>query len=250
VKASDHFSQVAGSYARRRPHYPEELFSYLGRLAPGQGLAWDCAAGSGQATLPLTRYFERVVATDLSAAMLAQAAPHPRIEYRVALAHASGLEPRSADLITVAQALHWFDLPLFYAEVDRVLKPDGVLAVWTYSIPVVEDRSTNLILERFYHEVVGPYWPPERHHVEAGYRTLAFPYPELAPPAFEMEREWSLEDLVGYISTWSATQSYRQETGSDPIPDLTRALESAWGNPALAQRVRWPLSIRTGRKPI
>jgi SAM-dependent methyltransferase len=159
------------------------------------------------------------------------------------------LEPRSVDLITVAQALHWFDLPLFYAEVDRVLKPGGVLAVWTYGIQVVDDRSTNRILERFYHEVVGPFWPPERHHVEAGYRTLAFPYHELEPPAFEMEQEWSLEDLVGYISTWSATQLYRRATESDPIPELTRALESVWGNPGVARRVRWPLSIRTGRKP-
>jgi ubiquinone/menaquinone biosynthesis C-methylase UbiE len=250
VKASDHFSQVAGAYAQRRPRYPKELFSYLAGLVSGHSLAWDCAAGSGQATLSLARHFQRVVGTDLSAAMLAQAPEHTRIEYRVAPAHVSGLQPKSADLITVAQALHWLDLAEFYAEVDRVLRPDGVLAVWTYGIQVLDDEALNRILERFYHEVIGPYWAPERRHVEAGYRTLEFPYPELDSPTFEMEQHWSLDDLVGYVGTWSATQLFRQTTRSDPIPGLARELEPWWGNPEAARLVRWPLSMRIGRKPV
>jgi SAM-dependent methyltransferase len=249
VTATDHFSQVAGSYAQRRPHYPEVLFSYLGERVSGHNLAWDCAAGSGQATVPLAGYFRRVVGTDASAAMLAQAPQHPRIEYRVAPAQESGLESQSADLITVAQALHWLDLAQFYAEVDRVLRPDGVLAVWTYGIQVVEDTSIDVILQRFYHEIVGPYWPAERRHVESGYRTLDFPYPEIWSPAFEMELDWSLGDLVGYISTWSATQLFRQATHSDPIPAIARELGSVWENPRAPKRVRWPLSMRIGRKP-
>jgi SAM-dependent methyltransferase len=249
MKASDHFSQVAGAYAQRRPHYPTNLFSFLAGVSPDHRLAWDCAAGTGQASVPLARHFERVVATDASSAMLAQAEPHVRVEYRVAPAHESGLEPRSADLITVAQALHWLDLPSFYREVDRVLKPAGVLAVWTYGIQVMEDSTLNRILQHFYREVVGPCWPPERRHVESGYRTLDFPYPELVPPTFQMEHDWSLEDLLGYISTWSATQFFRQAKGFDPVAELRLNLGSVWTSPGSARRVRWPLSVRLGRKP-
>jgi ubiquinone/menaquinone biosynthesis C-methylase UbiE len=248
MKACDHFSSVANSYALRRPQYPDELFAFLAGVASGHDLAWDCAAGSGQATIPLARHFRAVVGTDISSAMLAQAPRHPAVEYRTATAYQSGLGSHTADLVTVAQALHWLDLEPFYIEVDRVLRPGGVLAVWTYGTQVLEPSSVNQALERFYQDVVGPYWPPERRHVESGYQTLPFPYPELEHPTFQMQQQWTLDELLGYVGTWSATQLYREAKGVDPVADLARELGPLWGDPRTARSVSWPLSLRVGRQ--
>jgi SAM-dependent methyltransferase len=246
---ADHFSRLAPAYASGRPSYPDELFSYLTGLLDRHELAWDCAAGSGQATIPLARTFQRVLATDASAAMLDQAPRHPRIEYRVATAEKSGLSPGTADLVVVAQALHWLDLDCFYPEVARVLVPGGVLAVWTYGTQYLDDPGIDRLLQRFYTEVVGPYWPGERRHVESGYRTLPFPFPELEPQSFAMEARWSLPQLLGYLRTWSATQRFRDRHGRDPVDPLSRDIEPFWGAPTSARRIRWPLSLRVGRRP-
>ena len=246
---SDHFSPVAASYAACRPRYPEQLFDYLAALAPRRTLAWDCAAGTGQATLPLASRFETVVATDISISMLEQAPRHPRVDYRGVPAQASGLPTASVDLVTVAQALHWLDTDLFYEEAARVLIRGGVLAVWSYATPYLDSATLQRELSRFCGEVVGPYWPAGRRHVEAGYRTLRFPFPELDPPAFAMEEQWRLARLIGYIGTWSATQRFREVVGRDPVRDLERALAPHW-DPSSTQRVRWRLTVRVGRRPL
>jgi SAM-dependent methyltransferase len=246
---ADHFSRLAPAYASCRPSYPDELFAYLSEISSRRELAWDCAAGTGQATVPLTRFFRRVIATDASSAMIDNASAHPSVEYRVAPAEASGLEPESVDLVTVAQALHWLDVEPFYAEVERVLVPDGVLAVWTYGRQYLDHKAMDSILERFYTDIVGPYWPGERRHVESGYRTLRFPFPELDPPAFAMQEEWTLSELLGYLRTWSATQRFRETQGHDPVDQLEGELAPLWGNPASVWRIRWPLSLRVGRRP-
>ncbi|HEU4588963.1 MAG TPA: class I SAM-dependent methyltransferase [Gemmatimonadales bacterium] len=246
---TDHFAPVAGAYAAHRPRYDEALFDWLATLAPRRTLAWDCGAGSGQATLPLADRFERVVGTDASAGQLAGAPTHARIEWRVAPAERSGLASASADLVTVAQALHWFDVPAFYREVDRVLAPGGVLAVWTYNRHRTDDPAVDEVVDRFYSETVGPYWPPERRLVEEGYRALPFPYPQLPAPPFRMEARWSLAELLGYIGSWSAVARYRAVRGSDPLVPLSRELESRWGNPAATRPVRWALTVRAGRRP-
>jgi SAM-dependent methyltransferase len=245
---ADHFSRVASAYATCRPRYPPKLFSYLSDLPARRELAWDCAAGSGQATLPLAGRFRRVLATDVSGAMLERAPRHPRVEYRVSRAEDSGLADSSADLVTVAQALHWLDIEPFYAEVERVLAPGGVLAVWSYTSQLLGDDMLDGMLTRFYTDVVGPYWPAERRHVEAGYRTLPFPYAELETPAFEMEERWSLPQLLGYLGTWSATQRFREVQGYDPVAQLADELAVSWGDPATVRLIRWPLSLRVGRK--
>jgi SAM-dependent methyltransferase len=246
---ADHFSRVAPAYASCRPGYPAELFSYLSDLPRQHDLAWDCGAGSGQATLPLTGKFRRVLATDISSAMLQSAPSHAGVEYRVAAAEESGLEAATVDLVTVAQALHWFPVEAFFAEADRVLKPGGVLAVWTYGNQVTADESLDAVLARFYRDVIGRYWPAERRHVESGYRSLPFPYPELDPPAFIMEERWTLSELLGYIGTWSATQHYQQALGHDPVAELGQELAGHWGPPSATRRIRWPLSLRLGRRP-
>ena len=244
---ADHFSALASSYAAARPTYPAPLFAHLAREAPGQGRAWDCAAGSGQATLELAPYFAEVLATDASAAQLAQAPACPGVTYRVAPAEASGLPDASVDLVTVAQALHWIDLPAFYAEVRRVLVPDGVLAVWCYGLQRLDHAPVDRLLEHFYREVVGPYWAPERRLVETGYRTIDFPFDERPSPPFDMGLDWTLQDLLAYVRTWSATAGFVRERGYDPVEQLGVDLAGPWG-PVARRRVRWPLSLRIGRR--
>jgi SAM-dependent methyltransferase len=244
---ADHFSRVAADYAARRPRYPPELFQYLASLAPSRDLAWDCAAGTGQASIPLGDWFERVVATDASAAMVAQADAHPKVEYRVAPAERSGLSGRSVDLVTVAQALHWLPLEDFYPEVERVLVPGGIVAVWTYGIIHVDAEPADGIVSRFYKDVVGVFWPAERRHVESGYRTLPFPFAELTPPSFAMQVQWTLAELLGYIGTWSATERYREAMGHDPVERLASELGSYWGDPVTSRTITWPLTLRVGK---
>jgi ubiquinone/menaquinone biosynthesis C-methylase UbiE len=242
----DHFSNVANRYAEFRPQYPGALFDYLATLPPPGSTVWDCACGNGQASADLATRFTRVVATDASADQVASAKPHPKIEFRVAAAEASGLPNASIGLITVAQAAHWFDFDRFYAEVRRVLQPGGVLAIWAYGINEVEGESVNELVREFYAKTVGPYWPPERRLVEEGYRTIPFPFTEITPPVFRMETRWTLEQLLGYFSTWSATSRYVKATGRNPIEPLREALSKVWGEVDVPRLVLWPMSLRIG----
>ena len=173
----DHFSKQAADYAIFRPGYPQELFTYLGTIAPSRQLAWDCGTGNGQAAVELASGFDRVIATDASEKQIANAEPHEHVEYRVAPAENSGIESETIDLIMVTQALHWFDLDRFYAEARRVLKPDGVLAASAYNLLRIEP-AIDEIANRYYYEVVGPFWPPERQLVER-FADLPFPFDEI-----------------------------------------------------------------------
>jgi SAM-dependent methyltransferase len=243
----DHFSGVATQYAQFRPVYPTALFAHLGQLCGARTLAWDCACGNGQASVDLADVFERVIATDGSAPQIASARPHPRVEYRVAPAEASGLAEQSVDLVTVAQALHWLDLQRFYPEAQRVLRPGGVLAVWVYGRLELEGADVNALVQRFYRDI-GPYWPPGREHVDDGYRNLAFPLPQLPTPDFAIEARWTLERFAGYVRSWSATARYREQHGHDPVTGLVQELAPLWaeGEP---RGIRWPLALRCGRVP-
>jgi SAM-dependent methyltransferase len=242
----DHFSTRSPDYAAHRPGYPAALFDTLVALTRDHALAWDCATGSGQAARGLAAHYARVVASDASDAQIAAAPAHPGIEFRVAPAEASGLPAHCADLVTVAQAAHWFDLPAFHAEVRRVLKPGGVLAIWCYERLSIEPALDGIV-EAFYGDLLGPYWPPERRHVEAGYRDLPFPFAELPAPELGMEASWNLDQLLGYFSTWSALKAYRRATGEDPLPALRVSLAAAWISLASAKTIKWPLSVRLGR---
>ena len=243
----DHFSKQAADYAIFRPDYPQELFTYLGSIAPSRQLAWDCGTGNGQAAVGLASGFDRVIATDASEKQIANAQPHEHVEYRVAPAENSGIESEMIDLIMVAQALHWFDLDRFYAEARRVLKPDGVLAASAYNLLRIEP-AIDEIANRYYYEVVGPFWPPERQLVER-FADLPFPFDEIRAPKFEMTAKWSFEHLLGYLRTWSSTQRFIAAKGTDPLDQITNDLRSAWGNPRRTRSVSWPLVVRIGRKP-
>lgn len=243
---TDHFSRQAPDYAKYRPGYPEPLFSWLADRASGDELAWDVGCGNGQAAVPLATHFHRVVATDLSAAQIAQAQPHPRVEYRVAPCEASGLPDASCDLVTVAQAIHWFDFDKFYAEVRRVLKPGGLLAAWTYTL-LRGEPAINAVIEAFYTGVLAPWWPPQRRWVELDYIGMPFPFAAVSPaPTFEIRLCWTLADLVNYIGTWSAVQRYRAETGIDPTRELFARLHPHWGNPAIQREIVWPIALLAG----
>lgn len=243
---SDHFAAVAAQYADSRPRYPDSLFDWLAAQCAPRDLAWDCGAGSGQASIALARHFTRVIATDASAAQIAQAQPDPRVEYRVAPAECSTIDDASADLVIVAQALHWFDLARFYAELRRVTRRGALIAAWCYDLLRV-DREIDRRLDRFYGEVVGPFWPPERRLLEAGYRTLPFPFAEEPTPQFTMVADWTLGELVGYLGTWSAVERCRAATGEDPVGPLATELAGLWGEADRARRVSWPLALRAGR---
>jgi SAM-dependent methyltransferase len=242
----DHFSQKSGTYATHRPTYPAALVDYLADLAPGTRLALDVGCGTGQLSTPLARRFARVIATDASAAQIASAEPAAGVEYRVAPAEASGLEPGSVDLVAVAQAAHWFDLDPFYAEVRRVARPGGVVALITYGILAIDERIDPVFAD-FYRNVVGPYWPPERRHVEEGYRALPFPFAELEAPPLAIEVAWDLDGLVGYIDTWSAVRGAERALGRSPVPAARAALAAVWGEPGTRRTVRFPLTLRVGR---
>lgn len=241
-----YFERNPADYRRYRPTYPASLFPYLASLCRETEAAWDCGTGNGQAAIGLAGEFRTVLATDASARQLGESTPHAGVEYRVATAEDSGLDGGSIDLVTVAQALHWFELERFYLEVERVSKPGGVLAVWCYSLVRIEPALDHLI-ERFYYDVVGPYWPKERVHVEAEYRDLPFPFSEISPPPFAMELEWDLAELVGYVGTWSPVRIFATERGFDPVEELAPKLADAWGDAERKKLVRWPLNFRIGR---
>ena len=241
----DHFSRLASQYAEFRPKYPGALFDLLARTAPGRARAWDCACGSGQATLDLAERFDSVIATDASAQQVAAAPPHARVTYGVARAEASGIETGTLDLIAVAQGLHWFDRPAFYTETRRVLKPNGVLAVWTYGIPRLNDVNLDRVMQAFYWETVGPYWPPERRYVEDGYRSIDFPFTEVAGPSLSMRENWTLPQFLGYLRSWSSVGRYVDDKGEDPVVQAEELFTPTWGPRARA--VSWPLSLRLGR---
>jgi ubiquinone/menaquinone biosynthesis C-methylase UbiE len=218
------------------------LFGWLGSVAPAQKLAWDCGTGSGQAAVELAEVFERVIATDPSEKQIANADRHSRVEYRVATAEDSSLEPNCADLITVAQALHWFDLEKFYAEVRRVSKPSAVIAVWAYKLAKVSPEI-DAIVNHYYSDVVGPFWPEERVLVEK-FEALPFAFDKITAPPFEMVAAWNIEHLIGYLRTWSATQRFMAAMQQDPLEEIEEALRSVWGEET--RRVLWPLTVRVG----
>ena len=241
---ADHFSTIAARYATYRPHYPPELAAGLGELAPARGTAWDAGCGSGQLSTALAAHFESVIASDPAQAQLDQAEAHPRVEYRCATAEVSGLTDASVDLTVAAQAAHWFEWPAYVAEVARVARPGALVALVSYGILHVE--SVDEIVGDYYRNVVGPYWPTARKHVENGYRDLVWPWPAVAAPAIEMTEQWTREELVGYLTTWSATVKMIAAEGSARFEAMCDQLAARWPDD-VRREVRWPLAIRLAR---
>jgi SAM-dependent methyltransferase len=249
----DHFSRHASVYRDARPLYPDALFDWLAREAPSRDLVWDAGCGNGQASVALAARFARVLATDPSAQQIANAEGKPNIDYRVEPGEQCSLDDASADLATVAQALHWFDFARYFAEAARVLEPGGLLATWAYSDCRIEP-AIDALKDRVFVDLTGPYWPPERAYVDAGYRTIPFPFgpgdpfEEVAAPSFEMRVDWNAHQFLAYLRSWSATQRYIGANGSDPVATIEDAMLSAWGDPDASRAVRWDFHIRCGRR--
>lgn len=246
MKFEDHFSTQSGQYAQYRPQYPDVIYAYLASIAPSRSLVWDCGTGNGQAAVGLVQHFERVYATDASAEQITLAYSHDKVEYHVETAERVSLETGSVDLVTVAQAVHWFDFDKFYAEVKRVLKPNGVLVVWTYGLPEISP-TIDKIVYRCYSEILSGFWPERIRYVEERYQTLPFPFEEIDPPQFVMEGEWDLGQLAGFMDSWSGTQKYIQQNGKHPVKEIGDELLSDWPNEKEKRKVRWPLYFRIGR---
>jgi SAM-dependent methyltransferase len=243
---SDHFSGVAAGYAAHRPKYPDELLDFLANACARRELAWDCGCGSGQLSVALASRFQHVVATDASEKQIAAATPHPSVEYRRAGAEASGLEKGSVDLCVAAQAAHWFDLETYYTEVWRVSRLGATVALVTYATPLI-DEEVDRVIASFYWGPLDKHWPPERRHTEDGYRSLTFPFLEIEAPKLEIRMEWSLEQFLGYLETWSAILAMQKAEGRERIEGFRADLAHAWGPEGTVKTVHWPIGMRVGR---
>ncbi len=242
----DHFSAHAADYAKARPGYPELLFDWLANRAPGRAMAWDAGCGNGQASQQLARHFRSVFASDPSAAQIESALPNARIRFAVEPAEACSLKDAMVDLVTVAQAYHWFDQARFCAEARRVLRPDGLVAVWSYARSSVSPE-VDAIVDALHDETLGADWPADREHVLNRYAHLPFEFETLPVPEFEMRERWTLPQYLAYLRSWSGSQRYQQRTGGDAVQDIAPELAQVWGESLRAREVYWPLLLLVGR---
>lgn len=240
----DLFSGHAADYARFRPSYPPELFAWLAEVSPGRDLAVDLGTGNGQAAVSLAEHFERVIGIEPSAEQLAHAHGDPQVEYRVATAEVTGLTDDLADLLLAAQAFHWFDTGLFFAEARRLLRPGGVLALVSYALSRITPE-VDAVVDELYRRL-DPFWEPERRMVEDGYASVEVPFAELQAPAFAMRSAWAVDDLIGYLGTWSALRKAQATGERDPLIEVRSRLAVAWGTAPQREAV-WPLSVRAFR---
>lgn len=242
--SKDLFSERSKQYSTFRPTYPQPLYDFMLKQVKQPLAAWDCGCGTGQVATDLAERFEKVYATDQSANQLANAIQKDNIIYSVSPAEKTSFDDGKFDLVTVGQALHWFDIPAFFSEARRVSKPGGVVAVWGYSLLSV-DKQIDAILNHFYTSVVGPYWDKERRLVDERYRTIEFPFRRIDVPVFEFSFEWTLEELCGYLSTWSSVRKYIQQNQSDPVEQVVGELSRLWGGGR--RKVLFPLFARMGK---
>lgn len=241
----DNFSTQSADYAKFRPVYPQELIDYLLSLTEVHNACWDCGTGNGQLAVELAKTFQKVHATDISEKQLSNATQKSNIKYSKQSAEQTNFPDKHFDLITVAQAAHWFDHARFNQEVKRTLKPGGVIALIGYGLVQV-DGKVGEIIKDFYWNVTKPYWDPERNHIEMAYQTIPFPFDELKNvPDFKMRKDLSLDELAGYISTWSAVQHYIKKNGHSPIDALYEDLAKEWKSGA--RQVSFPMFMRMGR---
>jgi ubiquinone/menaquinone biosynthesis C-methylase UbiE len=241
----DNFSKQSDIYVKYRPHYPTELYSYLSSLTEKHELAWDCGTGNGQAAVGLSAFYNEIIATDPSEQQIKNCLPNQRVKYLVEKAESSSIQSNSADLLTVANALHWFDFGAFYKEAMRVLKKNGIIAAWTYRLPVISPEADKIV-EQYHYRTLNGYWLPENGLVEKEYATIPFPFKQISSPEFFCEKVMDLKDFIGYLNTWSATQRFIQENKFNPTEPLEKELSDVWDTDSKKQ-VTWRLILKVGK---
>lgn len=241
----DLFSNQAAEYSKYRPTYPQELFDFIFSHVQQFNTAWDCATGNGQTAVVLAEKFKQVVATDQSTAQLKYAPERSNITYSACSAEKTNFADKSFDLVTVSQALHWFDFDPFYLELKRVLKPTGIFAAWCYSLMKI-DSEIDPIIKDFYSRILGPYWDERRELVNKNYQTIPFPLSKIKTPPFKITREWTLDELINYFTTWSSVQTYIQKNGSNPTDLMLANLHRVWRNPSEPKTMTWPVFMLLG----
>ncbi len=240
----DNFSQQSKSYAKHRPVYPQELFDHILSFVPQKILAWDCATGNGQTATVLSKYFERVYATDISKKQIENAVTASNIRYAIEPAEQTSLENNTVDLVTVSQALHWFEFDKFYKEARRVSKKHGIIAVWTYNLLRI-DPITDKIIHHYHFDTLDKYWDKERSHVNDSYANIPFPFRQIAAPEFFIKVKWNLENLRGYLNTWSALQQFISVNNYNPVNGIIEEIQQNWPVEEL-RSVEFPLTIKMG----
>lgn len=247
MKYTNHFGVGSREYLRFRPDYPEKLFVYLSSLLDTHDVAWDCGTGNGQAALSLSAFFNEVIATDTNPSQLREAPKTSNIHYYPWPAEKTHLEKASVDLITIAQALHWFDFTRFYNEAKRVLKPNGVIAAWCYSLCSISSKIDPIVKDLYFKILGDEYWPKERLFIDTHYETIPFPFHKLHPPHFHIEKKITFEELLGYLNTWSAVKEYKKRNSHDPIQLIYPELMNAWGDMAVKETIQWPIHLLVGK---
>ncbi len=243
----DNFSKQAKIYAKFRPDYPADLYDFILQNTDNRSKAWDCATGNGQAAKVLAQYFETVYATDISQKQLDNAVKADNVFYSICPAEKTPFDDHSFDLITVAQAVHWFEFEAFYNEVKRVAKLQATVAIWGYGTLRFDiDNEIDAIMWDFYVNTVGSYWDFERHYIDEEYKTLPFPFIEITPPQYNMVFKWQRHELEGYLNTWSAIQNFIKKEGYNPIEDLMLDISAHWDEQE-RKTVRFPLFIKIGK---
>ena len=245
MKYTDLFSRQASIYAKFRPSYPAELFQFLVSVCNGNELAVDCGAGNGQASNGIAKMFDNVFALDPSIDQLQKFHSSDNIKLINAAAEKIPLKSASADLLISAQAAHWFEFEQFYSEVKRILKPNGIIALWCYYLPSV-NKQIDAVLLKYYMEIVGKYWAEGRKWIDDKYQNIPFPFKEIKAPEFDMQTQSSLSDYFGFLETWSATNTYIKQTNRNPIEKIVNELKKVWGNPNQIHKLNWKLYMRTG----
>lgn len=243
---TEYFNVRSNDYKKYRPVYPKELFEFLADIAPANDLAWDCGCGTGQATAALSDYFDKVTGTDDSEGQIKNAIKKQNIIYKVISEETSGFKDNSVDLVTCAQSLHWLTLNKLYKEVKRVLKPGGIIAVWTYNLFRVNKEIDSLI-DKFYFDIIYSYWPEQRKHVESKYKELDFPFNKRPAPQFSMEAEWNIDQLIGYLNTWTGVQNYIEFEAFNPLEFIEKELQTIWKKNKSKKKILWPLTLKVGK---
>lgn len=241
----DNFSAQSSKYAKFRPKYPSELYQFLLNLVYQKDCAWDCATGNGQVAVELTSFFTEVYATDMSSKQLSEAPQLPNIQYKVERAEHTDFENQMFDLITVAQAIHWFNFEDFFNEVRRVIKPQGIFAAFGYGLMKINPQ-VDTIVYHLYENILGSYWDVERKHIEDGYLHIPFPFQEIKSPTFEITANWNFDQLIGYLETWSSLQHYLRAHEKNPIEFVLDDLKNAWGNESI-KAIQFPIILKTFR---